>query len=157
MRAIWAFLVALFYTGSPYLNIKFKTRRIREEWQELHTKNFMLVSVVMAIAVFCRLEFGKSLVMTSIYRTAKEQKALAVRGGQGSSGLSTHCFWRAVDFRSWIFTKEEIEQIIEFINSSYIYDPERPDLKVVFYHNDSPKHFHIQIHKNTILAETKNG
>ena len=55
---------------------------------------------------------------------------------------------RALDLRSWIY--DNPDKIAENINKHWIYDPDRPSMKVCVYHDvGQGKHFHIQVHNRT--------
>ena len=56
---------------------------------------------------------------------------------------------RAVDLRSWVYVKPEL--VAEKINANWQYDPKRPDMKVAVLHGEGHnKHFHVQVHPNTV-------
>lgn len=55
---------------------------------------------------------------------------------------------RGLDFRC----RDSIigEKLEEYINERWIYDHERPDIKVALYHDvGKGKHLHVQVHPNT--------
>lgn len=92
------------------------------------------------------------LVCTSSFRKNKIHKDDP--GIHGTNPL------RAKDYRSWLMRNPE--QIRDFINQNWIYDPKRPHKQVCVYHKikrlDGKKsgyHFHIQVHDNTVLKDTK--
>jgi len=115
--------------------IRFIHEKHKEEFWKMHEK---LQNIVMDIAVFVEEKFGKNIIPTSIYRPYKGDKH------------SVHNVWRGFDFRSRIFTKEEIDEIVKYVNNKYIYDPLRPHYKVAIYHNVGKGwHFHIQVHPRT--------
>ena len=59
---------------------------------------------------------------------------------------------RGLDIRSWVFS--DPQKVEEYINSNWIYDPERIEMMVAKYHNSGRgAHIHVQVHDNTI----KNG
>ena len=56
---------------------------------------------------------------------------------------------RAVDLRSRIYAVPDL--VAEKINNEWVYDPERPEMKVCVYHDTGEGlHFHIQVHPNTM-------
>ena len=58
---------------------------------------------------------------------------------------------RAIDLRSWIYYTPAKLIEIDF-NKLWIYDPDRPEMKVLIYHDTGRgPHFHLQVHPNTIL------
>ena len=84
------------------------------------------------------------LIVTSAYR---DKKIYANDPGiHGTNPL------RAIDLRSWIMPDPEAKA--EGINEHWIYDSDRPSLKVCVYHNvGQGDHFHLQVHDNTIKRE----
>ena len=56
---------------------------------------------------------------------------------------------RAVDLRSWCY--DEPVKMEYTINNYWLYDFERPHMKVALFHNRlyGAEHFHIQVHPNT--------
>lgn len=68
---------------------------------------------------------------------------------EGDSGV--HGSFRGLDFRTHSLTSSEIENIVEKINSRYQYDPKRPEMKVLMYHDiGKGLHLHLQSHPNTV-------
>ncbi len=59
---------------------------------------------------------------------------------------------RAIDLRSWFYRPEKATQIEQAINNRWIYDPNRPNMKVAMIHKvkGGALHFHIQVHPNTV-------
>ncbi len=119
--------------------IKFiKEKHQKEFWQLYPT----LQLIIMDIVVFCEENFSKDVIPTSIYRPFNGKKH------------SVHNVYRGFDFRSRIFTKEEINAILDYVNDKYIYDPLRPNYKVAIFHNVGYGwHFHIQCHPRTRRRE----
>lgn len=79
-------------------------------------------------------------VITSMWRKKKP----------GESGIHETSPLRAIDVRSHDFPDAVAKQIEERINAEWIYDPERPAMKVCLWHDaGSGKHFHIQVHPRT--------
>lgn len=67
---------------------------------------------------------------------------------EGDSGV--HGFYRALDFRTWELSTNHIKSILEYVNSRYQYDPERPEKAVLVYHDSGRgPHLHLQSHPNT--------
>ena len=81
------------------------------------------------------------LTITSAFRTAKITHT--------DSGIHSTIPLRAFDIRSNMF--DDPQAIADDINDAFLYDPDRPDLKVAIYHDTgSGPHLHIQCHDNTI-------
>ena len=66
----------------------------------------------------------------------------------GDKGIHGTLPCRAVDLRSWTFSRPE--RVANYINMVWEYDFKRPDMQVALFHNaGSGLHFHIQCHANT--------
>ena len=139
-------ILGMFQKKSVIAPINFKTARNKKEWQLLRDKNNLLFKMIEEVADFAKDKFNKRIVITSVLRLKKEQIDL-----HGFAKPSPHMYWRAVDLRSWIFTPEENSSIVEYINSRYIYDPNRPALKCCVFHKikGNVYHFHFQVHPST--------
>lgn len=118
--------------------MKHKTDKTKSEFWRMWK---VLQYVVMDLAIYTKLKWDKQIVITSIFREIVEGKKLSV-----------HNFWRGCDVRSRNFTKEQIDDIVSYINGRWEYDPSRKFLHVIQYHNVGlGYHFHIQVHKKTIF------
>lgn len=90
----------------------------------------------------------KVMVLTSSWRPFK------IHGKD--SGIAQQVPVRHADFRSRNY--DDPHSIARAINHRWIYDPNRPQLKVCVYHDVGyGHHFHIQVHNNTILRGGSNG
>ena len=101
--------------------------------QGLLNNNFhhMLQEIILSTAD----KFG--LVVTESYRKQKHRNDL-----HGTDPI------RAIDIRSWCYTYPE--GVADWINETWIYDPDRPDMKCAILHDaGSGMHFHIQVHPMT--------
>jgi hypothetical protein len=80
--------------------------RLRSEWRDLYKENPALYSIVTHLAGYCGLTLKKNLVITQIFRTKEQQKAIY---GPNTKKKSPHMFYCAVDLRcrDSHFTKEE--------------------------------------------------
>ena len=132
--------------------IKFKTDREEVEFETLKKKNPLLIKIVEFIEKFVTATFKKDIVITSIFRSKKEQKEI-----YGFPKPSTHMEWRAVDIRSNIYSDVQCKQLKDAVNAAFTYDKKRPEMKVALWHqvNDNGYHFHLQTHPNT--EALKNG
>ncbi len=121
--------------------MKFLTPRLEREWNDKR-----LSSVVKSIVLDAELiaaPYKWEFIVTSIYRTPEEDKAL---GGHG-----IHPAWRAVDVRTNNTTQKTIDTITAIMNRRWSYDPARPSM-VVFYTepHGSGAHAHVQSYGKTI-------
>lgn len=125
------------------MSISFKTPRVRDEFVELATKNHALSELLIELADYVSTHFKQDLTLTSILRTPEEQAALYVHSAHKVL-KSTHMEWKAVDLRSLVFTKAEIDEIVKFLNGKYKNKDGRP---VALYHTvlGGAPHFHIQL------------
>ena len=127
--------------------MNFKTDRERDEWAELFNKNKMLYSIALDVSSFSIREFGIMPLITEIQRSAEENEAI-----YGYRKVTVHMYWRGLDFRSWLYTTEQVKKIEEYINNKYYYDKNRPSKKVCLAHNvGAGMHFHFQTHPRTEL------
>jgi len=90
---------------------------------------------------------GKNMIITSIYRTREEDKAL---GGSGVHATIPH---RAIDIRVRNLSGDfqaKGEEVANVINAFWVYDPERPTKNVAIakVHGSGP-HVHVQVHPRT--------
>ena len=68
---------------------------------------------------------------------------------EGDSGV--HGCYRGLDFRTWELKSSEIEDILTDINSRFLYDKTRSEMKVLIYHDvGKGLHLHLQSHPNTV-------
>ena len=122
--------------------IAFKTPRIRDEYTQLPQKNPKLFELVVDLAAFVE-RYGQDLTLTSILRTPEEQAAL-YKPGTPAPAKSAHLSWEAVDLRSLVFKKEEIDEICAYLNQKYKNANGKP---VAFCHTvaGGAPHFHVQL------------
>ena len=81
-----------------------------------------------------------TIILTSAYRLKKIHPK--------DSGIHGTVPLRAFDLRSAVFP--DPQKIADDINAHFVYDPERPELKVCVYHDTGQgRHFHIQVHQRT--------
>ncbi|MEE8382232.1 MAG: hypothetical protein V3R78_10220 [Thermodesulfobacteriota bacterium] len=85
--------------------------------------------------------FGEPLYVTSVFRPQNRE--------------SVHAYWRGVDCDNDAgLDVGEKQELAEYLNWMYTYDPKRPEKKVCLLHSVEGRggdHFHIQIHPNTVL------
>ena len=56
---------------------------------------------------------------------------------------------RGIDIKSWDFKKPE--EVVDFVNGKFTYDPERVNKKCAILHDTSSGiHIHLQSHDNTV-------
>ena len=125
--------------------IQFKSERQQREWNDgqLGPK---LIDIMNMVNLYSELVFNKSIVITDIYRTQKEQDDIYYynQDYQKKPWKSVHQYWRGVDIRSSIYDEEEIKELVKLANK-VTYDPARPDKKTSLYHTvGSGLHVHFQ-------------
>lgn len=122
--------------------IDFKTDRVKNEYAELLKKNQRLYRIIECLAQFTTLEFGKGIVITSIFRTPEEHAEL-YKQTTNPPATSPHMTWNAVDLRSSIYTDIEIQRMLKFLNCFLYKGGAKP---TAIYHVilGNTYHFHIQ-------------
>lgn len=122
--------------------MKFKREHMKTEFWKTHTK---LQYIIFDVALFVKYNFGKEIVVTSVYRPYNDKK------------WSVHNVWRGIDVRTRNLKLEEILAVVQYINEKYSYDPRRKFLKAAIHHNvGRGDHLHFQVHSNTkIRGEDK--
>ena len=129
--------------------LQFKTERIKTEWEnELEGKNAKLKRLVAILAEFVALELGKDVVLTEIFRSNEEYKALYASNPSAMPKRPPHTLWQAVDLRSSIYTDVEVKRILEFLKQFRFYAGQR---SVGVYHQiaGNVMHFHVQYGNDT--------
>jgi hypothetical protein len=130
--------------------IKFKSEREQKEYNELPIHNSRLAAFIRAMDIFCTLEFGKDLTITSLFRTQAEHNTLYANTPIADRPISSvHCQWEGCDLRSTDFTLAQIDRIVDFANQFTF----RHGKKVGLYHmiNGNAPHLHLQVSKDRIL------
>lgn len=125
--------------------LAFKTNRIRSEYAELPNKNPKLFELVVDLAQYVQDNFKLDLTLTSILRTPEEQADLYKQSAVKVE-KSAHLSWEAVDIRSLVFTKAEIDDICRYLNGKYKNANGKP---VAFCHTvvGGAPHFHVQLYR----------
>lgn len=129
--------------------MEFKAERVRLEYAELKRRNPALVAVLAVADRESRHISGKGILVTMIQRTSAEQEALlALRRKQGDAAAgagtrSVHEVWRGADLRSWIYTSDQIAELVARLNRQFIYG--KGKLQVAGFHaRGSGAHIHLQ-------------
>ena len=121
--------------------IIFKRKKFRSEFENLDTR---LIHIAFSLSAVMEYEFGKDLVITSVFR---------------SETNSTHKHYRAFDFRisqkfSTHFNEEEINFMKAYC-SHYLYGGNKPTLYVHQNRLGGGKHGHVQVNSSDTLILTK--
>lgn len=103
------------------LHAKNNSARIKKELVRLKEKNPELHALIIDLYLWIGKEFGKDTVLTMIYRTQEEQDYLYRHSAKYKEKpfKSPHQFWHALDLRTSIYTDEEIEKIVKYLNDKY--------------------------------------
>lgn len=127
--------------------LQFKTKRIESEYNELPVHNAKLKTLLDLAVQFVQLEFGKDVVVTEIYRSPEEYKALYAADPTRIPKSPPHTAWQAFDLRSSIYTADEIERLLQFFKCFRFYKGMR---SVALYHKIAGNafHFHVQYGKD---------
>lgn len=136
--------------STPELKPAFKSdsERLKSEYDQLKTKNNHLYNLLHDICIFCSTNFNKTVVITMIYRTEAEQDSIYKDDPKYKvrKFKSPHQFWQAIDLRSRTFTPDEINKLVNYINT--IYNKTNHYAWTAKNHNVGlGDHFHIQYNK----------
>jgi len=120
--------------------VKFLTPRLEREWNDKRLSS--VVKSIVLDAEIIAVQYKWEFIVTSIYRTPEEDKAL---GGHG-----IHPAWRAVDIRTNNTTREVVATVSGAINERWVYDKARPSMVVAYTepHGTGP-HLHAQVYRTT--------
>ena len=125
------------------LPITFRSADLEKQWDANPPElSIRLVAIVTAAAVHAFMEFGWIFCITSLIRTADEDREL------GGTGI--HVAGRAADVRTVGVKQEYVDAMTQWINDKWVYDQDRPSLPVAYSkpHGSGP-HLHIQAHQHT--------
>lgn len=124
--------------------IKFASERVEREWNDQHLAK-RVKEIVNDASSYAEQRWGWDFTITSIHRTQAEDDAL--------QGSGIHVDWRAVDVRTRDQSDAAVVDVTRYINRKWVYDPNRPNLKVCFSepHGTGP-HAHYQVHTKTKRA-----
>lgn len=132
--------------SSGMLYAKNDSIRIKKELIALKDKNRPLYDLIIDLYEWVDLNLEKDTVMTMIFRTQEEQEDIY---GSETSKKSPHQFNHAVDIRSWLYTKEEQEQMVEYMNAKYNSSNYYKWTAKVHEVSNRGVHFHIQYYKTS--------
>ena len=133
--------MALQYTGSTF-----------NEFHDLKRPP-MLRAMVMFAAGYCYAKYGKQIILTCVLRL---------------KDTGVHGYGRATDGDNDALTPEEKQDVADYTNAHFAYDPERPTLLACVYHTATGArkaeleaqgykvggdHWHFQVHPNTQWRE----
>lgn len=126
------------------LHAKNDSQRIKNELIELKTKNRELFDLIIDLYHYADHNFNKDVVITMIYRTQEEQESIY---GSGYSKKSPHQFYHAIDIRSRLYTQDEMNQMVKYLNERYNKNNYYKWTTKVHEVGDHGMHFHIQLVK----------
>jgi len=131
------------------LYAKNDSQRIKDELVAIKKHNKPLYDLIIDLYKWIDKEFSKDTIITMIYRNSSEQDATYSFSDKYKKKpwKSPHQFWQACDLRVWIYTDEEIDKIVKYLNNKYnnsnYYRWTAKDHKV----GSGASHFHIQYYK----------
>jgi len=123
---------------------KNESERIKRELGDLRTKNRELLKLIVDLYHYVEDELGKDVIITMIYRTQAEQEAIY---GEGYKKKSPHQFNQAIDIRSSIYTREDRNKIVKYLNYKYNNSNYYRWTTKVHSVGNHGLHFHIQYYK----------
>ena len=117
--------------------IDFKTDRVESEWRDPRLRAD-LKAMVYALSGFVS-EWGKDLVVTGLFRTEEEQRALYP---QEPTRVSVHQLWRGADLRDSLYSDAERRAMLHFLLRHFDYDGVHAP--VLRHDSGHGSHFHLQ-------------
>lgn len=123
--------------------IKFKTDRIKGEFDQLTYQHHELDTLVINLSLWVSNMYHKDIIITHLFRTQEEQHLL-YKDIPNPPAFSPHQFWNAIDLRSFDFDQDELDAICTYLNSHY----SNLNGKIVAFVHAIPggaMHFHIQL------------
>lgn len=130
--------------------MKFKTEsadRLASEWNNPKLSP-MVKAIVTDAEQYAAEKWNWEFMITSVFRTKLEDQALQASGIHGG--------WRAVDVRTKDQTQAAINDVADYINKKYQYDPKRPNFKVCFKEvHGNAAHAHFQVHERTVARDVE--
>ena len=103
------------------IDFKNSSDRLMREFEQLGTKNPELQVLLLELDQHLEKTYGNGVILTMIYRTEAEQDYLYRNNKRyrKKKFRSPHQFWHAADLRTWAFSKEEIAEIVDWLNEKY--------------------------------------
>lgn len=132
------------------LLVKNDNVRLFKEIKELRHRNHGLMMLLLDIRDYVSIKYNKDIIVSHIYREQSEQDFYYKDNERYKKKKfkSPHQYFHGVDIRSSIFTQEEIDDIVIYINqrwdNSNYYKWTSKCHKV----GNNGKHFHIQYVEN---------
>lgn len=137
--------------------MKFKTDRIRKEWLGPGLVWPELLGIVDDASDFANDLYQWEFVITCLLRTPEENDKLYA--GDGTHLRGVHVEGRGCDVRTRGIDPDAIAGVSGYINSKYVYDPERPNYLVCLPEKTGPgssgRHLHFQVHPRTVPRFTQ--
>ena len=119
--------------------LHYGNQKLETEFQDTRLDPRLKAIVLLATA-YTFYKFGEVLWLTSVYRP---------------DDPGVHGLWRGVDLDNDAgLNKSQKQEICDYINWLFTYDPERSKFKVCLYHTVLGRggdHLHFQVHPNTIM------
>jgi len=141
--------------------IRFKAGRSHVLLDELERCDLRLKLLALAVAGYVDRHFKRDVVVTEIYRTEAEQRAIYPNDPKTKS---VHQFGRGIDFGIRAYPAGELDpwprpeslavpalepgeiaRIDAFFSALLSYDDERPDFDSMVHHNVKGDHLHLQV------------
>jgi len=121
--------------------VQFKDRKAWEEWAHLVEGGYMVVPLVLYAEHISMTRFNSGIVITHVFRSDEEQKALCE-----SLGIeyypTVHSHWRGVDLRSRIYSVARSNELAEAVSQSFVYG--RGKRSAIYHNVGAGPHIHLQ-------------
>lgn len=124
------------------------SERIKKEIGDLRSKNKPLLKLILDLYHYIEDTFDKDTIITMIYRTQEEQDNIYKDNEKYKQRKfkSPHQFYHGIDLRSRIYTQDEIDHIVDYLNDKYN-DSNYYKFTAMCHNVGHGDHFHIQYYK----------
>lgn len=121
--------------------MKFKTDIQKAQWAAAEKSHRMVVPLAQIADAISLREFDQDVVVTEVFRSDDDHRALMARLGRAYVP-TVHSYWRGVDLRSTIYTRAQIDHLVDALNAQFVYGGGR---KAAIYHDvGAGAHIHLQ-------------
>ena len=129
------------HSTNNYIKFKNDSNRLKLEYRELGVVNSGLKDIIKDLSEYTSSNFNKPITITHIGRTDKEQEEIY----PGENKTSPHQLNHAVDIRSWEFSGEEIEKIVNYLNAKH--NPNNYYTTALYHDMGYGIHIHVQFYR----------
>lgn len=126
--------------------INFKSSRQSEEFKSNKLDRRLRI-IIYALAGYTAEVYHKPIIITEIFRTQNEQDTIYGNDPKYKSNpwFSVHQEWRGFDFRTIGFTKDQIIDLLDFLNDNFEYNGGTHPTSLYHEVENHGLHIHVQV------------